>query len=80
MLALHGFEAYGLDISDTGISEAKKYVSAELEKPQGYNYGEYKDPGQTNVGPVSWFTADFFSDWNNGLQFDIIYDYTVSIF
>jgi hypothetical protein len=80
MLALHGFEAYGLDISETGVIEAKKYVSAELEKPQDYNFGEFKHPVRENAGPVSFYTADFFSDWNNGLQFDIVYDYTVSFF
>ncbi|KAA8914770.1 hypothetical protein TRICI_002846 [Trichomonascus ciferrii] len=78
MLALHGFEAYGLDISETGIAEAKKYAAAELKKPQDYNFGEFKDPAQKELGSVSFFTADFFSDWNSGLQFDIIYDYTVS--
>ncbi|KAH8432480.1 uncharacterized protein LDX57_010117 [Aspergillus melleus] len=61
MLALHGFDVYGLDVSATGVSTAKEYARGELANPQGYNFG----------------SGDFFkSDWEDGMKFDLIYDYT----
>jgi hypothetical protein len=77
MFALHGFDAYGLDVSETGISEAKKFAASELKEPQDFNFGSFRGTDKTDVGSVSWFTDDFFADWNKGTQFDIIYDYTV---
>lgn len=78
MFALHGFDAYGLDVSETGIAEAKKFAALELKEPQSFNFGSFRGSDKNDVGTVSWFTDDFFSDWNKGTQFDIIYDYTVS--
>lgn len=79
MLALHGFDAYGLDISETAISEAKKYSSEELQNPHDYNFGP-NNPSQTiasTVGNVSFFNQNFFEKgWEKDMKFDIIYDYT----
>lgn len=84
MLALHGFDVYGLDISKTGISAAQGYAYNELQKPQEYNFGEQKS-GPTAQGSTTFIKGDFFkSDWEQTaleggeVQFDIIYDYTVS--
>lgn len=84
MLALHGFDVYGLDISKTGISAAQGYAYNELQKPQEYNFGEQKS-GPTAQGSTTFINGDFFkSDWEQTaleggeVQFDIIYDYTVS--
>lgn len=84
MLALHGFYVYGLDISATGISAAKIYACSELQNPQEYNFGEQKS-GSTAPGSANFIKGDFFkSDWEQTaldggeVQFDIIYDYTVS--
>lgn len=84
MLALHGFDVYGLDISATGISAAQSYACNEQEKPQHYNFGEKKSCS-TAPGSVTFIQGDFFkSDWEQTAreggksQFDIIYDYTVS--
>lgn len=84
MLALHGFDVYGLDISATGISAAQDYACNELQKPQEYNFGEQKS-SSTAPGNVTFIQGDFFKpDWeqtalkDGEVQFDIIYDYTVS--
>jgi hypothetical protein len=86
MLALHGYDAFGLEISATAVETAKEYASAELKHPQAYNFG----PGQSKSGPslnrgnVNFVQGDFFSsDWEseilpNGQKFELIYDYTAS--
>lgn len=84
MLALHGFDAYGLEISQTAVTEADKYASAELKEPTGYNFGSTGSP-QEKPGTVKFVEGDFFSGdwekkWCNGEKFDLIYDYTVSFF
>ncbi|KAG6010016.1 hypothetical protein E4U21_000457 [Claviceps maximensis] len=82
MLALHGFDVYGLEVSSKGAQIARDYVTRELESPQDYNYGP-KGRFQTQVGSVQIITADFFDrDWETLLGgagkrgFDLIYDYT----
>jgi hypothetical protein len=84
MLALHGFDVYGLDISATGISAAQDYAFNELQKPQEHNFRERKS-SLTATGSVIFLQGDFFKpDWeqtvleDGEVQFDIIYDYTVS--
>lgn len=77
MFALHGFDAYGLDVSETGIAEAKKFTESELKNPQDFNFGRFRGTDENDIGLVSWYTDDFFADWNKGMKFDIIYDYTV---
>lgn len=87
MLALHGFDTYGLEISDTAVKEAEKYASAELEKPSAYNFGSEQCSPHT-PGSVTFFQGDFFSsrwDFRGAIdettKFDVVYDYTVgSIF
>lgn len=78
MLALHGYDVYGLDISSTGIKTAQEYAETELMSPHPYNFGEnYFSSGK---GDVNFITANFFErDWENNQKFDLIYDYTVSI-
>ncbi|KAG6017512.1 hypothetical protein E4U54_006797 [Claviceps lovelessii] len=68
MLALHGFDVYGLEVSSKGAQVARVYAAKELDSPQDYNYGR---------------EADFFNrDWEALLDedgkrgFDLIYDYT----
>ncbi|KAI9034756.1 uncharacterized protein KD926_005701 [Aspergillus affinis] len=82
MLALHGFDVYGLEISAAGVSSAQSYACNELQKPQKYNFGERKS-GSTAPGSVTFIQGDFFkSDWEHKaleggeIQFDLIYDYT----
>ncbi|KAI2676871.1 hypothetical protein LCP963914a_8166 [Penicillium roqueforti] len=84
MLALHGFDAYGLEISETAVKKAEAYAAAELENPSAYHFG-----GETNrpdsAGSVTFFQGDFFSskwDYEGGIEettrFDVAYDYTTN--
>lgn len=78
MLALHGFDAYGLEISAMGVAEAEAFATRELKDPGEANFGaDYY--GQSR-GDVKFVQNDFFaSDWEGeiGGKFDLIYDYTV---
>lgn len=82
MLALHGFDVYGLEVSATGIVHASKFAKAELATPQLYNFGQAwgtREQGRESRGEVTFIEGDFFQkDWEIGVQFDLIYDYTVS--
>ncbi|KAJ5175312.1 uncharacterized protein N7482_001189 [Penicillium canariense] len=82
MLALHGFDAFGLEISETAIKEAEIYASAELAKPSDYHFGSGQHQPLT-TGSVTFFQGDFFTpQWNfkagidETTQFDVVYDYT----
>lgn len=91
MLALHGFDACGLEISQTAVAEAEKYASGELkEQPSAWNFGSVKKKNRQEEirGVVKFVEGDFFrGGWegqgccDNGDgegKFDLIYDYTVS--
>lgn len=85
MLALHGFDAYGLEISETAVKEAEAYADAELASPSSYHFG----PGQHRSGSrgsATFLQGDFFSSqWaftgsvDQPSTFDVVYDYTVSL-
>lgn len=77
MLALHGFDVVGLELSSKGVAVAEVYASNELRMPQEYNFGsEGFKKGDT--GSVSFIQGDFFHPESaRGQKFDIIYDYTV---
>lgn len=84
MLALRGFDAYGLEISETAVKEAEAYAAAEVASPSSYHFGE----GQSSAdspGSVVFVKGDFFTsewDFKGGIdaetKFDLAYDYTVS--
>ena len=83
MLALHGFDAYGLEISQTAVAEAEKYASSELKEPTEHNFGSGNR--SEKPGMVTFVEGDFFADdWerqcSDGEKFDLVYDYTVSFF
>ncbi|KAL4924492.1 S-adenosyl-L-methionine-dependent methyltransferase [Aspergillus undulatus] len=88
-LALHGFDAYGLEISSAAVAEAREYAANELTAPQPCNFGkayenENEPPAASDRGEVQFLEGDFFSaDWLEGAEvdgdgdkFDLIYDYT----
>jgi hypothetical protein len=84
MLALHGFDAYGLEISQTAVSEAERYASAEMADPGTHNFAPARNREGKQPGAVRFVEGDFFvSDWQSGeggdAQFDLIYDYTVRV-
>lgn len=83
MLALHGFDVYGLEVSAAGITHAQEYAKAELATPQSYNFGKswgtIIEKDRKSRGEVTFIEGDFFQqDWEIGVQFDLIYDYTAS--
>jgi hypothetical protein len=75
LLAGHGYDAYGLEISSTALESARK-VEKEMS-----GKGVYDIEGKEN-GSITWVSGDFFNDevlkdveGDNG-KFDLIYDYT----
>lgn len=92
MLALHGFDAFGLEVSQTAVDVAKRYAKEQLTAPPEHYYGTSRiartgssTSGNTDVGAVNFVLGDFFKrDWEGLCQgedgeerFDLIYDYTV---
>jgi len=88
MLALHGMDAYGLEVSQTAVSAANTYAEAQLAHPSAANFsGSAPRPPKApiNRGKVKFVEGDFFmSDWmidcldegEISEGFDLIYDYT----
>ncbi|KAJ3537533.1 hypothetical protein NM208_g6271 [Fusarium decemcellulare] len=80
MLALHGFDVYGLEVSQTGGQAAEDYAATELAGPSGYNFGSPDTRPNEGVGNVKIVVGDFFTrDWETecgGTGFDLVYDYT----
>ncbi|KAH7119371.1 S-adenosyl-L-methionine-dependent methyltransferase [Dactylonectria estremocensis] len=78
-LALHGFDAYGLEVSDKGAVTARQYAASELAEPSEYNYHDLDTWPTGDAGGVTIVAGDFFQKgWEpHGLKgFDLIYDYT----
>jgi len=75
LLSAFGYDAYGLEISETALLAAK-----EVEKEMG-GKGLYKAGEGVQRGKVEWLAGDFFQDEflrsveGKGV-FDLIYDYT----
>lgn len=73
LLASHGYDAVGLDISESAIKECKKFAASEAPK--------YLD-GVDNAGRYEFVVGDFFKDdWLDSVgaassRFDLVYDYT----
>ncbi|KUJ11960.1 S-adenosyl-L-methionine-dependent methyltransferase [Mollisia scopiformis] len=75
LLAAHGYDAYGLEISEKALEEAKK-----VEKEKGGDKIYSTKPG-VERGTVTWLSGDFFHDGflkdvEGEGKFDLIYDYT----
>ena len=85
MLALHGFDVFGLEVSLIGGEVARKHAKAELVNPSEYNFANPGYKPDEGPGSVEIIVGDFFKrDWEadcmsqSGEKFDLIYDYTVS--
>ncbi|KAF4845400.1 putative thiol methyltransferase 2 [Colletotrichum siamense] len=86
MLALHGYDVYGLEVSERGADVARQYAAAELPEPGEYNFGTYDSVSGAQPGEVKILAGDFFKrDWEAQCAsssgddfegFDLIYDYT----
>lgn len=81
MLALHGFDAYGLEISARGAEAARQYVASELAEPSEANFGDASQWPKSDPGAAKAVAGDFFArGWEaecGGGAFDLVYDYTV---
>ncbi|KAL3488602.1 S-adenosyl-L-methionine-dependent methyltransferase [Aspergillus germanicus] len=90
-LSLHGFDAYGLEISSTAVSEAQALAQTELASPSAENFGAHTTKSTTALhgggadnlslspGTPRFLQGDFFdSSWSDalGFRFDVVYDYT----
>ncbi|RKK06685.1 hypothetical protein BFJ68_g17884 [Fusarium oxysporum] len=79
MLALHGFEVHGLEVSHKGCEVAENYAAAELREPSEYNFGN-SHKSSRSTGSIKIIEGDFFSrEWEaraGGDRFDLIFDYT----
>lgn len=77
LLAQHGYDAVGVDISNAAIIDAKAWVSNELMNIKDAD-------GKAPEGNIQLVAGDFFKDdWVESLGieaeggFDVIYDYAV---
>jgi hypothetical protein len=76
LFASHGYDAYGLDVSQTAVEACR-----ELDSEQGNDAARYPlaDP-KVHRGLRKFIAADFFKDdlssSTDGGSFDVIYDYT----
>ena len=76
LFASFGFDAYGLDISESAVNLCR-------EEQEG-NADKYPVQDQSvGAGKAEFLVGDFFSDaWNREIGigvFDVIYDYTVGV-
>ncbi|KAL2170690.1 hypothetical protein VTG60DRAFT_4532 [Thermothelomyces hinnuleus] len=88
MLALHGYDAYGLDVSLKGLEMARAHAAAQLAAPSEDNFSSSSQGGRypaSERGHVRFVVGDFFArDWESDCcsdgevfsGFDLIYDYT----
>ncbi|KAI0835160.1 S-adenosyl-L-methionine-dependent methyltransferase [Hypoxylon sp. FL0890] len=83
MLALHAFDAYGLDVSRKGVETAEAYAAAEFLEPSAYNFASEENRLAYSPGNLKFIEGDFFKrDWEKKIGiddfkgFDLIYDYT----
>lgn len=75
LLASHGYDAYGLDVSEAAIEQCKQVQTQDGDK---YPVQD----SASGAGIVKYILGDFFSDtWakevDDSSSFDLIYDYTV---
>jgi methyl halide transferase len=72
LLASFGYDAVGVDGSETAIKAAETLPREHMDKYP-------LQPGVQQRGSVTYVVGDFFSkSWQGDGQFDIVYDYTVS--
>lgn len=79
LLATFGYDGYGLDGADGAVIAGKKLVEDTFD-------GLPMEEGAGGKGKVEFVKGDFFkNDWEKelgleGEKYDMIYDYTVSLF
>jgi SAM-dependent methyltransferase len=85
LFAAHGYDSYGIEVSENAVRIAEEYLK---EPGEGPLEGEYKvKEGDVGRGEMMCLLGDFFEDGDGWLEgagglregFDIIYDNTVSV-
>jgi SAM-dependent methyltransferase len=80
LLSALGYDVVGLDYSDVAVREA---AANEKIVREGRNKDVYDGVAVAERGTVTWVQGDFFDDaWLDKVgrrQFDVIFDYTVSL-
>ncbi|KAK4120719.1 thiopurine S-methyltransferase family protein [Parathielavia appendiculata] len=88
MLALHGYDVYGLEVSPTAVETARAYAATQFAAPSPYNFLNASTEDQylgSERGQVRFIVDDFFArGWEVECRsndeeftgFDLIYDYT----
>ncbi|KHJ34718.1 putative thiol methyltransferase [Erysiphe necator] len=76
LLAAHGYDTFGLELSETALTEAKN-LEKNIQCNEIYNIGSKA----TEKGDINWIVGDFFDSKSlenigDNKQFDLIYDYT----
>lgn len=76
LLASYGYDAWGLDVSETAVENAKKLASDKQRVDQQYPVRNTEHGrGQASFVLANFFTGDFLPQ-TNGSHFDVIFDYT----
>ncbi|KAL8713979.1 MAG: hypothetical protein Q9220_002125 [cf. Caloplaca sp. 1 TL-2023] len=71
LLASHGYDVYGLEVSDEAVRGCREEEKANADKYP------VKDKS-IGAGKSTFIKGDFFaSEWSRDMTFDLIYDYTV---
>lgn len=83
MLALHGFDTWGLEISSTAVLTAQRYSAEQMKDPSSGNFATSEEIEKFEAGTINFIRGNFFeNDWESAVpgekMFDLIYDYTVS--
>lgn len=82
MLALHGLETYGLEVSQEAVDVANNNIQSQLSEPSPKNFGprtQRQKPAQAAVIHGDFFERGWETQFGDSFQgFDVIYDYTVS--
>jgi len=83
LLSAFGYDAYGLDISETALEKARAATSVLVHVPQGMEVYKIRDPavgqGDRKFINGDFFKSDFLKDvstdekWDG--KFDLLYDY-----
>ena len=60
MLALHGIDAYGLEISQKAVDACDSYARSQLSRPDTFNFGSFGSQDMDHRGVVKFVVGDFF--------------------
>lgn len=79
VLSALGYDVVGMDYSAVAVREASVNEQRVLNgRDKELYHGFVGDEGR---GPITWVEGDFFDDaWNSKMNYDLVFDYTVSLY